>query len=241
MNFPVQVIVISLKTSPRRAHIQKYLNNLNIPFEFFDGILGRQDLNNPNPFSPLLSNGIVGCTRSHLGVYQKIIDLKIPYALVLEDDILIHDLDLLISQISWLVSLYPKLQWEFIRLYQHRKNIPLTTLISNPPFSLDIQHKRGFSTAAFLVSQKGAEQCLANLPKNIYEPIDRYLDNIHRSKIKLLISDAHLISINFSFNTETQGNHSIKKSAPWKKFKDSLGMRWATWKMIRHYRKILKK
>jgi len=124
----IPVFVISLKNSPRRLYIQEHLKNLNISFEFFDASLGLEHLekfqtNYKTIFSEKLSNGQVGCICSHLGVYQKIIDLNLPQALILEDDIVIKDAEKLRNQLSWLLDLKSKIHWEVIR-----SHIPHQTL-----------------------------------------------------------------------------------------------------------------
>ena len=97
----MRIFIISLKGSKRRNSIQTQMENLNLSFEFFDAVNGKeltteeitllcdaQALNeNPN----WLNRGAVGCALSHLFVYQKIIDENIDKAIILEDDMLLNN------------------------------------------------------------------------------------------------------------------------------------------------------
>ncbi|RYE25841.1 MAG: glycosyltransferase family 25 protein [Sphingobacteriales bacterium] len=101
MDSKLTVFVISLKRSPeRRESVKKHLDGIGLEFEFFDAVYGkelseeqldtlcdRQAIkNSPNWLTP----SAIGCSLSHYGVYQEVISRNLPYALVLEDDILFN-------------------------------------------------------------------------------------------------------------------------------------------------------
>ena len=94
----MKVFVINLKESEeRRSFMAKQLNTHGIAFEFFAAIDGRklsqkdkacvcdQKWARRHIGRDLMSEEI-GCALSHLGVYRKIVEEKLPCALVLEDD-----------------------------------------------------------------------------------------------------------------------------------------------------------
>lgn len=89
--------VISLTTATdRRLHIQQQFDDQNIPFEFFDAVT-------PQPARQiaaqmvlpvrcdLLTGGELACFISHVSIWQKIVDQKIDYAAVFEDDVVLGE------------------------------------------------------------------------------------------------------------------------------------------------------
>lgn len=100
----VNIFVISLKRSKdRRILIKKELDNLDMPFSFFNAIDGK--LLNPAIKKTMMQlrleaykkvenlkskikihHGEVGCALSHIKIYSHIVKKKIPFSLVLEDD-----------------------------------------------------------------------------------------------------------------------------------------------------------
>ena len=89
----MKIFVISLNNSERRKSIKTQMKKLNLSFEFYDAVNGKeltQDeisslcdnqalKNNPR----WLNRGAIGCSLSHLFVYQKIIDENIEKAIVM--------------------------------------------------------------------------------------------------------------------------------------------------------------
>ena len=101
MDSKLTVFVISLKRSPeRREHIKKHLDSIGLEFEFFDAVYGKElsedqidklcDREAIKNAPHWLTPSAIGCSLSHYGVYQEIIKRNLPYALVLEDDILFN-------------------------------------------------------------------------------------------------------------------------------------------------------
>ena len=97
----IQVFIVSLHDSvDRRNTITKYLNNLEIPFEFVDAIDARNGL--PIEYENqvdrvetarrgrMVSDAEFACSLTHVKIYRKIVDEKIPWALIFEDDAIPH-------------------------------------------------------------------------------------------------------------------------------------------------------
>lgn len=92
--------VINMRdAASRRTFMETQLDHLKIPFEFFDGIDGREYMNDPHYYDDKrareledrsLSPGEVGCALSHSAVYAEIVRRGLPWALVLEDDAILH-------------------------------------------------------------------------------------------------------------------------------------------------------
>lgn len=99
----MQVFVINLdKNQDRCRHMTQQLERLGIAFERLPAVYGqalsrkelRASFSKFRSFCAIgkrLSIGAVGCALSHGKVYQQMIERKIPYALILEDDILIDE------------------------------------------------------------------------------------------------------------------------------------------------------
>lgn len=89
--------VINLARSPdRRVHITAQLGGAQIHYEMVNGVDGRDlDLSDTQLVDPAFANanvvrpGVVGCSLSHLKVYQKILDDGLEIACILEDDVLL--------------------------------------------------------------------------------------------------------------------------------------------------------
>ena len=87
--------VISLTTATtRRTHIQQQFDAQNIPFEFFDAVTPEparqlaEKMRLPIRYD-LLTGGELACFMSHISIWQKIVDDKIDYVAVFEDDIVL--------------------------------------------------------------------------------------------------------------------------------------------------------
>lgn len=76
----------------RRDRISNLCKKLKMDFEIFTAIDGRElDENfiNDNVYdykNCFLTKGEIGCALSHIGVYKEIINRRLPYALIIEDD-----------------------------------------------------------------------------------------------------------------------------------------------------------
>jgi len=165
------VWVLSLQNSPRRVEISKYMGSLNIPYEFMDGVLissvtdGLHEmslkLNIQLPTHSLLPKGDLGCLLAYFLMCKRIVDEKIPWVMILEDDVRFNE-----------------------KYEQAIRNMNLAEYIcSDWTF---IHPNMGFSTLGQIVTYVGAKKVLANASKIISanHPIDimlfsRELENFH--------------------------------------------------------------
>lgn len=135
----IRVFVISLPDCfDRRKKITRNLKFLGIPFEFIDAIDGRNGLlpeyeNQINRVEAVLrgrmpSDAEFACALSHVKVYRRIVDEKIPWSLILEDDA-IPQKDLV----------------QFLQI-EHWKNVQFTQLVENgmPLYVIKKSRKRVF-------------------------------------------------------------------------------------------------
>jgi glycosyl transferase family 25 len=93
----MKIFIISLTTAKeRRENIKLQLNKLSFPYEIIDAIDGRKlnkedmerlcDMETVKKYPNWLTPSAIGCALSHYQVYKKIIEQKLDYALILEDD-----------------------------------------------------------------------------------------------------------------------------------------------------------
>lgn len=101
LHLNMKVFVINLERSTtRRAFMQKQLDKQGVDFEFIKAVdgatLSDEYLSQVCDFDELakrpylLRKGVYGCQLSHYNVYKKIVAENLPYALILEDDIIIQ-------------------------------------------------------------------------------------------------------------------------------------------------------
>jgi glycosyl transferase family 25 len=239
------IFVISLPGSSRREGVKKRFEAQGLSFEFFDGVRGRTGMagqtEDGRTFDSRLSQSEVGCWRSHLRVLQKMVDENIPFALIFEDDFLIENIDLLADQIRHFKVLYAVKPWDWIKLFQFNKIKAMKPVFQMGEVVLSVPFKRGFSTACYLVSHQGAGKFLKYSRHPLYEPIDRYLDNTHRSNVHLLVSDVGSVGPSVEqakseINELTMGARLPELQTHIQKFCNSLGMRWAAWRTYLTFR-----
>ncbi|MEM7679906.1 MAG: glycosyltransferase family 25 protein [Pseudomonadota bacterium] len=98
----MKTFVISLKEArERQDNIQTMMDGLGLPFEFFEAVDGREfdvaqhEAHNTTLrrlfFGRDMKGGEIGILLSHRSIYEKMIEEKIDIALVLEDDVRLHE------------------------------------------------------------------------------------------------------------------------------------------------------
>lgn len=105
-----------------------------------------------------LGPGEIGCFLSHLKVMQNIVDNKIPYAIILEDDFkVVGELDKAISALENI-----DFAWDMVKLAEYGNKVRPTAhqFKLNNEFDLKIQKKVSAGTCAQAVSLAGAKKIL---------------------------------------------------------------------------------
>ncbi|BEH99513.1 glycosyltransferase family 25 protein [Edwardsiella ictaluri] len=94
----MKVFIINLKRDLQKKHeIINECDQLNISHEIIEAVSGIDlsateiDHLIDKDAQIYLTKGEIGCSLSHLRIYQKIISEDLPYALILEDDAILHD------------------------------------------------------------------------------------------------------------------------------------------------------
>ena len=202
-NQQIPVLVVSLPHAiKRRKFIREQMAKLKIDYEFFDAVdgnklshayiskfkikEGEQCLGRP------LSKGELGCTFSHLHVYEKILAENIEKLIVLEDDAQLNDdFAALINGLD-----NSSVQWDLVYIgysYWIRsaplfgKNIyPLSLwknrTLSMPAGTTSIKYRIGpfltplGGTYAYAITKRGAEQLIQKIKDGPVIPADHRLE-----------------------------------------------------------------
>jgi glycosyl transferase family 25 len=191
----IQIFVISLShESLRRKTIKKILNPVSERFEFFDAVdaqkinlLQHKDYNGLIRrlcYGKDLAPGELGCFLSHRTVLEKVVNKKIPIALIFEDDVILQKdfksvLENLINcPYPWEAVRFlgkPKIatlmQRKIIKIY---KNFYLTRLATSPG-----------GAYAYVITYSGAKKLLKSM-SNITCPIDTIMGLPWRSGLEVL-------------------------------------------------------
>jgi len=164
----VPVFVINLeKNTVRRNNIENQFARTGLSFEIFpatDGSsLSKRDLASYDEnhvlhnISRVLSPSEIGCYLSHQKLWQRIVDDNLPWAVVLEDDVLIQaNLEEILSKIDGI-----PFKWDLIRLagLLPTSNFPLYGLTGDYKLTVPLQGASG--TQANCISRTGAQKLLA--------------------------------------------------------------------------------
>lgn len=88
----MKIFMISLPNSrDRRLSGLSKMQGIGLPFEIVDGVEARSYLPEALPRGPQIQDyqptvGEVGCYAAHLRALQRIVDYRLPWAIILEDD-----------------------------------------------------------------------------------------------------------------------------------------------------------
>ena len=183
--------VINLpRSTARRAHMQRQLDALHLPAIFVDAVDGRAftpaeardyDLRRAlRVYGTELTPTELACCRSHLAVLTRIAALRLPAALVLEDDMFLQpQLPAVLRELAAM----PDGSWQMVRLTALRGRV-MTPL---KPSHVGVEIARlGHGTlhrlnvnplgaGAYVVTWRGAERIIAHAGR-IFAPWDHMLD-----------------------------------------------------------------
>ena len=135
-----------------------------------------------------MSVGEIGCYLSHRAAWKKIIDEKLDYAIILEDDCKLE------ADFHLLPSLLDQLQdWDYIKLTgpRGRKKIQATSELSDG-YSIAHYNKIPISTPGQVVSLKGAITLLNN-SQPFFRPVDVDLQQYWEKKIDIIGIEPKLV------------------------------------------------
>lgn len=167
----MKAFVINLERSAaRRESIKKQLDAQGIEFEFVKAVDGATltdeylnqvcDYEELNKRPHLMHKGMYGCILSHYHIYQRIVAENLPYALVMEDDIIVQPgLKAILAEIE------PKIQSNEAILLFSQNNFMPTVFSEQDVEKLSGPYQISYpmvawafgSTAAYIITREAAE------------------------------------------------------------------------------------
>lgn len=183
-----------------------------------------------NVDSPL-STGEIGCYASHLKVAREVVERRLPYALVLEDDAIIPVS--LQGALDEVLRSVPE-QWDLVHLsndpsYAYR---PLKRLNGNRHL---VRYSRvPFGAVGYLISARGARKLLAPIVRTW--PIDTDFRQPWRFDIqvfgvvpKLISHDDSLGSVLLAYGQRSRGRRGLRRPTLQSPFGNPLHTPWGAW------------
>jgi glycosyl transferase family 25 len=141
----------------------------------------------------VLSTGEIGCYLSHRKCWQYLVDRKLNYAVILEDDFTLEDELAKIHQYITAI----KTQWDCVKLmeYQHKRKAVMTlTCLDKQLIRYD---KIPSCTTGYVISQEGAKKMLAHSVK-ISRPVDIDFQYWWESDILMYGLKPYMVSVNLA-------------------------------------------
>lgn len=190
--------VISLTSATqRREHITNEFSRQNIPFVFFDAVNWKETPSHPYLSQKLnkllsqtdkLSEGEKGCLASHLALWQKCIDLNLPYICIFEDDVILSQRanQFLIND-NWLKERFD-LNEPFILRFEtflFPVEIHNTKIVDYLNYAFKELNSNDYGTAGYLISKNAAKELLFYISNFIAEelvPVDELIFNYFINK-----------------------------------------------------------
>lgn len=217
-----KIYLINLaRSTDRLAACARQLDAHALPYERIEAVDGDDMQNstisdvydfNKSLYHKHMTNGEIACYLSHVKTWQKIVDEKLDYAVILEDDILLQDsfqkgLDI-ISSINE--------PWDLIKLAEAPIKRKVEHHIPLEDFSLVTYQKVPVRTCAQVISFAGAKKLLANSSK-ITRPIDIELQYWWESGLGVFGLKPYTVAPNtklFSEIDKGQNRNKAKQSFP---------------------------
>jgi len=187
-----KILLINLdKSRDRLACCEQRLGDANLCYERISAVFGA-DLNaaqidqhyskhlGRRSYYKELNVGEIGCYLSHRKAWQKIVDEKLDFAVILEDDFYLS------GDLARVMDLVGEIQheWHYIKLAEHNRKRKTIHHIPLAEYSLVTYGKVPARTCAQVVSLSGAKRLLASSAP-FGRPIDIDLQHWWEKNIKL--------------------------------------------------------
>lgn len=193
---PIFIINMN-KNIERRDLMRKRAEAAGLEVEFISAIDGREmteeeigkwydSAKRKRYFGRDMTLGEIGCLMSHRSVYEKIVAEKIPYAVILEDDVVFE------ADIGKALASIPEapIKWDVIRFLSHskvykrgfRKIMPL----GNTRYQFARSPAAPGGAYGYLVSCHAAEVMLKHMQRN-WLPVDVQLGRVWETGLEMLL------------------------------------------------------
>lgn len=211
-----QIFVISLeKDKKRRASIKKELDKYQLDFNFINAVNG--SLLTDKEIEKLtskeksiqaigreLTKGEIGCSLSHLSIYEKILTENIKTAIILEDDATISPS--FIEVVSDIKQYFSK-KCQLILLGYNafsdgNKGVDCKFhILQTSHFKIFKPLSLACCTHGYVLSQCAAKQ-LISITKTMYLPIDHYTGDYHLTDVCCI--DSECVGVDFSHQSHIE-------------------------------------
>lgn len=209
----MQIFVISLAdAADRRAFIADQLRRVGLAFEFVDAIRGKDIYEDPSFYDPKkalhielrnMTPGEVGCALSHQKVYDLIVERKLPYALVMEDDAMVSpDLPDALSALEPRIRPNDLIQLERCDVYARQGIEPLCKdyKLVRPVM---VKYGSMCQSAGYVVTSEAARK-IREINRPVYVPADSWGQYVGILNFRGVIPTLTLVKQNVSFACTTQ-------------------------------------
>ncbi len=212
--------VISLKSAfDRRIHIEDQFGGKKIPFHFFDAIEPSQiDIQARKIGFTIrqgdLSRNELACLLSHVSLWQKAVDEKMPAIAIFEDDVhLSDDADLFLNDSTWL-------NFDIVKLEKSYKSVILDLekiqVFNGKNFVLRRLKKPHLGAAGYVLSYEGAIELLKYIhEQDILDHVDQivFRNYLNENKLKVYQLNPALCIQDYILNPDEQ---KFKTSLQWR-------------------------
>lgn len=209
MNMKFKIFLINLDSSKDRLDLcQQNFGKFGVEFERVPAVNGKalseaeieqvyDRARNLKEYKKDLNRGELGCYLSHIKCWQKIVDEKLDFALILEDDAKIS------SSFDEFEQLFPLLKnWDYVRLAFASRNVPIANKVSlSKEHDLVYYKKVPINMLAQAISYEGAKKLLSNSQK-ISRPVDVDIKHYWEKGIHVVGIDPPLVKARHDIDSE---------------------------------------
>ncbi len=171
-------IIISLESATtRRNHIQTQFNVNDVSYSFFDALLPNSAKKEANILGIAYDNNNLtdsefACLMSHVSLWKKIVDEKIPYMAIFEDDVYLgENAGYYLNNSQWMQS-----EWHIIKLEAFSNKVFLDKknhILDKGDRGISQLTGKNLGAAGYILSQEGAAFLLDYIRQHpILEPLD---------------------------------------------------------------------
>jgi glycosyl transferase family 25 len=154
-----------------------------------------------------MTEGEIACYLSHVQTWQRIVDEKLDYAVILEDDILLQEG---IQQGLDAIALFNE-PWDLIKLAEAPIKRKVEHCIPVADFSLVTYNKVPIRSCAQVISLTGAKKLLANSAK-VTRPVDVELQYWWESELCVFGLQPYTVAPDHNFFSEIDKGQNRKKA-----------------------------
>lgn len=250
----MKIFVISLKSSKRRDFVKDQFEKLNLSFEFFDAIYGKELTDNEidklcskealKKSPQWLNKSAIGCALSHYYIYKKICDENIERCLIMEDDMILNNDFLKI--LDYLGN--KKIDEEIILLYYRAFNEVKFSTANREVINTDFNILKPYTikdapitTGCYYISQQAAKK-LANIILPIRVAADSWEYFMQNSDFKNLkvVFPRPIYDAGFKSDIDYNEAYSNKFVNKIKNFIDSLNIKFVNKLLVKRRKKLEK-